>query len=347
MKLFLIFLITINLIFASNVEDLANQAIDAENAGNYQLSMELLDSAYSISNDNIHLFNKALLFYKTKKYPQVTQILEEFIYDSEPKEDYYRLLISSYDFMADQKKARDILNKALEIFPNSGLLYYELGVIEIGAGNRREAGMAWEKSINLDPNQAIVYYQLTKYFYDSDYRVLSLIYGEIFLNMISSDDKKQEISSILYEIYLDVLSNPQDGIYPITKFYGNYDVDEAINYPFQMIFQQTVNSLNFKRDKIGLEEIVDFRIEFFQTWFDRGYDQIYSISIFDRFKKIMQFKKFKEYSYMMLSTGDLDAFQSYSTQNMDAFRDVIIWITNNEFVIDQTNLFYSGKFREE
>ncbi len=65
----------------------------------------------------------------------------------------------------------------------------------------KEAVKQWEKGIEVDPNHSGNYYNAAKYYYFTQDKVWSIVYGEIFVNLESYSKRTPEIKTILLNSY--------------------------------------------------------------------------------------------------------------------------------------------------
>lgn len=215
-KIFLILLLTTN-IFSNNLnsknidteetnkkesESLMFEAITFMNGGEFEKAIVLIEKAILLEPDNFeYQYERALANFKLKKYEKAIEELEKLTYDIKANENVYQLLGASYDFLGKKEDVFRILNIGLKKFPNSGRLYYELGITEYGMQKEKNAIENWEIGVNKDPNYFNNYYQLLSYYKNTDNKIWALLYSEIFLNLSQNMQKSQEASKLLYDLY--------------------------------------------------------------------------------------------------------------------------------------------------
>lgn len=333
-------------IFSQDAKKLADEALIELQEKNYDNAIQLFDSAYAVSGDYVYLYEKAFVFYRRKNFKAVVEIIESFIMKTEPNEKYYQLLGSSYDFLGENQTALRVLRRGIERIPNSGRLYYELGVTEYGMGNKREAIGYWDMGIKEEPNYPNNYFQLMKETYDNEKFVYALVFAELFLNLPADDEKKKEASSLIYNTYKKALEKNNTKEPDFTEFVGDYNPQKASEAPFRISFQQIANQSYSTNESTNFEEIVSFRIEFISQWFERGFNELYPNPLFDYHKKLLDNGHLEAYSYLMLSSGDNAAYMDWLNRNSVQVQEFIVWWSENPIDLKK-NKFTSSIYLSE
>ena len=88
-----------------------------------------------------------------------------------------------YKALEEVKECDKVYKKGLKKFPNSGPLYSEYGEL-LWAKKDFSAIEQWEKGIQVDPAYSGNYYNAARFYFYTKDKVWSLVYGEIFVNMI-------------------------------------------------------------------------------------------------------------------------------------------------------------------
>lgn len=182
-------------------ETLMFEALTFMNEGNFRKALEYIEKALVLSPDKFeYQYEQAVAYYKLKDYDKAIEILDKLTYDDKVNENVYQILAASYDFKGNKEDVFRVLKVGLSKFPNSGRLYYEKGVAELGLQKELDAINSWEKGVNLDPNYGNNYYQLINNYKNNDNKLWALLYGEVFLNISQNMNKSQEISKVIYDL---------------------------------------------------------------------------------------------------------------------------------------------------
>jgi hypothetical protein len=329
-NLVLIFLITCFTAFSQNDKELAKKALEILQKKDFDKAIMLFDSAFTISGNYDYLYEKALVHYKRKEFKLTAEIIEDILDNSKPKELHYQLLGSAYDFQGDKQKALNVLRAGLLKFPNSARLQYELGITEFGQSNLKAAVTYWDNAINADPYFANTYFQLMKETYNNDRKIYALLFAEIFLNLPAEDEKKKEASSLIYNTYSkSIESNESETQTDFTEYVGDYDTEDAANYPFRIAFQQIADKVYKPSLTVGFDEIYKFRKDFLEMWFEQGFNELFPNPVFEYQKQLLDEGLFEAYSYMLMSSGDLENFKIFVKSNSGKFQEFFNWQIQN------------------
>ena len=217
-------------------ETLMFEAVTFMNDGNYKKALEYIDKALTlVPNKFEYQYEQALAYFKLKDYDKAIEILEKLTYDDKVNENVYQILAASHDFKGKKEDVFRVLKVGLSKFPNSGRLYYEKGVTELGLQKDNEAINSWENGVNLDPNYGNNYYQLINKYKNSDNKLWALIYGEVFLNISQNMTKSVEISKVIYDIY-------KNNVYKV-------EFEIPSNSKTEVVELDTINTKNKKSKK--------------------------------------------------------------------------------------------------
>lgn len=317
--IFLVFLVTASF-SQSQTEDeiLGGKAMQKLQDKKFQEAIELLDSAYTISGNYDYLYEIAFVHYKRRDFKKVIGVIRSFINKAQPKEHYYQLLASSYDFIGQKDEALRVLKSGLQLLPNSGRIHYELGVTEYGRDNKSEAIAYWDKAIALDPYYVNSYYQLMKETYQSDREIYAMIFAEIFLHFPAENSEKVEASSIIYSVYENALKKNKTLEEPdFTEYVGEYNSESAAEYPFRIAFQQISNNIYQPQENVDIIEITKFRKEFVEEWFSMDFNALFPNPLFEYQKILIDEGLFETYSYLILSSGNTELSKKLLTENRE------------------------------
>ncbi len=147
-------------------------------------------------------YNVALCYYRQKNFKKAIKEGHKLVEKNPLIAKYYRLLGNAYDLSGDYEKGIGILETGIRNIPTSGELYFDKGVIEMERGNTLEALENWEGGIKASPYFPDNYYWTAKTYADSDEKIWTIMYAEMFLNLERGTDRFTEISKLLTDTYL-------------------------------------------------------------------------------------------------------------------------------------------------
>src|SRR5207253_5747670 len=109
-----------------------------------------------------------------------------------------------YKALEEVKEGEKVYKRGLKKFPNSGPLYSEYGEL-LWEKKDFDAIKYWEKGIQVDPSYAGNYYNAALFYFFTNDKVWSLVYGEIFVNMESLNDRSTAMKQLLLQGYKEKL----------------------------------------------------------------------------------------------------------------------------------------------
>src|SRR5690606_17141809 len=86
-----------------------------------------------------------------RNYEQAYNTVEPIIRNDQADELTYQIAAAALTGQRENKKARNILNKGIKVYPNSGLLYHQLGKVHEANKDSEYALDAWLQGIQVDP----------------------------------------------------------------------------------------------------------------------------------------------------------------------------------------------------
>ena len=338
----------------SNIEqavDIARQAYNFMNDGNYKKAIEYLDSAYKLDTVPIFIpYEKAVCLYKLEKYSDAIKILSDIKHHPEAFDRVYQVLGNSFDFQGKKDEAVQTYNEALEKFPYSGRLYMELGIIEIQKENGIGAINFWETGVAKEPMFPENYYYLAKYFSKSPEKIWTMIYGEIYFNLGQSNTKMTDLNKIMYELYntalVEMAASPDSSMLSslnpsLKKLSGKL--------PFRILFQKafdisSLDVVNKETKKYKIQDLVWLRKQLVNTWFEKEYYKLYDITIMSYLKKLIDDGQFEAYNYYFFKEGALANFLFWKNQSQKKITAFADWLNKNHFTLDSTQFFTRQSF---
>lgn len=346
----LLILPSIKLISQSETEIALQKTFNIYEGLGKEKAFEYIDSLYKLTQKSDFMYQKALIFYSERDFSSAVPVLEKIKRNNDTKEEYFQLLGSCYDFIGQKNKCIFVLNEGLVRFPKSGRLHYELGNAEIGRKERETAVTYWEKGISVEPSYANNYYRLCKYYAPTQEKLISLIYGESFLNISTSTQKKQEISKLIYEIYTSLVkSKNRKTLFPLSDLKPSSPIDEISRRPFIFRFQERIyeslKSINESQSE--LRQIIELRSKFLKDWDESGFSIHYPIALVDYQLNVINKADFEAYSYIIFNAGNVEEFQKWAAENQKRIYDQAVWMEQNPLIINDSNSFFKIKFREE
>ncbi|HET6996607.1 MAG TPA: hypothetical protein VFI06_16545 [Chitinophagaceae bacterium] len=327
---------------------LAKQAVKIMDEGDSDQAILLLDSAKKLDPTNyVYDYETGFAYQLKKDYKNAIRFFEASTKYETTDAQCYQMLGNAHDEDGDKDKAIAAYAAGLEKFPNSGRLYMEWGIIEANGGNREEALNKWEKGVKAEPGYPSNYFRLANLFSETDHRIWSIFYGEMFMNIERNSKRTPEMSRLLFDMYKQSITIISDTSVRVdfTDSKISLDAGKKFKMPFRMMYGMDflvgvgLNSVEKKNKEVTLEYIVNARSAFIDWWFKQKRHKDYP-NILLSFQKELRDKGYLEaYSYWLLMKGDEDAFQKWYDANTDKFKEFADWFNNNPLKVDNKNYF--------
>lgn len=264
-------------------------------------------------------YNIGYSFFKEGDYDNAIKQIEPLTRREDVTIDCYRILGNSYDLQGNYPQAVKLLNEGLKKFPEGGELYLDLGIIEYIRDNTGAALNYWEQGIANSPLYADNYFWASKILLNSNLKVWTVIYGEIFLNLERDSEKYKEVSKMVYDAYRAILGHQvvtdEDQLtFTDKKFNG---MTNALQNIFAQL-ESNYGSVFSSEEKIPLRYIANMRQQFIYEW-NKQYKESYENVFFKFINEINNRGYFTEYSYWLTSAGNPDDFISYQKLNQSNY----------------------------
>jgi tetratricopeptide (TPR) repeat protein len=296
MKYFVLFALVItsySTVYAQQptVQDLHQTAKNFMQQGDYGNADLAFNSALKQApNDRDIIKDYAYLNCLKKDYTKAIKI-GKFLTDKKDADiQSFQILGMAYKGNKDYISCTKLYQVALKKYPNSGVLYNDLGELLALDGNLPVSIQAWETGILKDPNYANNYYNAVMYLDKFDKSILwQLLYGELFVNLESFTKRTAEVKSILLDGY--------------RKLYIEYDVeklstDSKLTEFERAIFNNLNKSKNLAASGVVPETITAIRTRFILDWFFLKNDDKQPYQLF-------------QYQQYLLREGMFDAYNQW------------------------------------
>lgn len=214
--IFFFVLLSFQVLFAQeDAYRLGVEGVKAVDAGNYDEGIKLLKKARNIApEDYDYTFEIGKAYYKSGNPKMAEKFLYPLQYHVNVQPDLYVLLAKCYYDLNEKKKnpdqsrkkELDALRYGIQKFPNSGLLYTELGRRKLEEDEPDKALAVFETGIAKDPNHAENYFWAAKILSVSRNYLWTWIYAELFLNLSDNVEMNRTAALLIQESTAKVFS---------------------------------------------------------------------------------------------------------------------------------------------
>ncbi len=327
-------------------------AIELMDNGKFDESIKLLEEAQKLDPDDINYpYELAYVYYARKDYKKASKYLEGIVKHKNVSDRVYQLLGNTYDNLGESAKAIETYETGLKLFPKSGNLYLEMGVMQMGKQDYNKALFYYEKGIEVAPGFSSNYYWAARIYCSSTEEVWGMIYGEIFMNIERNSKRTSEISKLLYDTYKSEIKFTSDTSFSVSfsknssMSVGDLTDLSKIKLPFGIGVYETTLMLSILSVKtIDINSLDNIRSIFVDNYFNNGHDKTYPNILFSYQKQLKEAGHIEAYNHWILMKGDEDGFGKWQSQNKEKWNSFAKWFSENKLKIDDTNKFYSGQY---
>lgn len=271
-------------------------------------------------NDYMIQQELAYVDYLSGEIDEALEVINKVLDDNASNEKSFQIAGLIYKAGNLLKECERVYKKGLKKFPNSGVLHSEFGEIFLLQKMPGEAIKYWEEGIDKDPSFAGNYFHAAKFYYFTKSNpILSILYGEIFINAESYTVRTAEMKSILLESY--------------KLFYsGVVSYEDKKTNPFQkaiaetLLKQKEVTVLGINTDVLTM-----IRMRFVLDWF-KQYASKYPHKLFDQLQFLARDGLFDAYNQWIFGVAtNVVQYQYWVNMNAKASTEFANYQKNRVF----------------
>lgn len=187
----------------------------------------------------------------------------------------------------------------------------------------------WEKGIKEDPRYPGNYYHAAKFYYLSEDKVWSLLYGEIFINLETNTSRTAEVKNILLEGY--------------KKLYASINLLEntrSLN-KFETAFLNTMNKQNILVTRgINAETLTMIRTRFILDW-DQRFSDEFPYILFSLQKELLRQGLFPAYNQWLFGAAqNLSHYQAWISRHSDEYKAFQQYLQKRNFSVPEGQFYH-------
>lgn len=300
-------------------EQLYQTARNYLNNGNFAQAIAAYQQAIQLAPGKVVLYRdmaQALLL--SGNTEQAEKVINSILEKGRGDEGTYQIAASIQGAYRKPKAAERLLNEGLKKFPNSGLLYHELGLLNEGQKWPAEALKNWLKGIAADPAYRVNYYEAARSYMATSEFVWAIIYGEIFINLERVTPRANETRKMLVNAYKRLYQRPDPRNLPEfgkTKKEKNTDFISAVQ---QGLLQQAA----VMTDGVNVENLIMARVRFLNQW-QQSYARRYPFALFNYWDDLLRKGFFDAYNQWLfapvINAAEYNSWKTFHPDIMPAF----------------------------
>jgi tetratricopeptide (TPR) repeat protein len=310
--IFLLFALAASVICVAQPSDQSSQetARSFMRTGDFDNAILVLSRALQQDNKNLEIQKDLVMAYYYKRdYARALEVVKSIVDREDADVVTFQISGNVYKALEDVKEADKMYKKALKKFPASGPLYSEYGEL-LWAKKDYNAINFWEKGIKEDPSFAGNYYNAALYYYYTQDKVWTLIYGEVFVNMETLTQRSAAMKQLLLTAYKE-------------KLFNNADMmkgEEKNKNEFTKAYLQTMNKQSYLANRgINTDALTAIRTRFILDWFN-SYGNKFPFKLFDYHQQLIREGMFEAYNQWLFGTVEnLAAYDNWTKTHTDAY----------------------------
>jgi predicted Zn-dependent protease len=174
-------------------------AIAAMDRGDLTRAIRALEDVRTRHPDNgVVVYELALAYRLANKPREAVGVLEPFRARLNARG--LANLGSALDELGKSSEAMAVFHEGIRRFPNSGLLHAELGTALANQQKFDQALDSYQRGMTVEPDEPASYIRLSLLLSHSEYRGLSLIFGETFRLLEPASERSYEIARMMADI---------------------------------------------------------------------------------------------------------------------------------------------------
>jgi len=250
---------------------------------------------------------------------RATQVITPLLKAKEADEATFLTASQIFSARNMNKAATGAVERGIKKFPESGLLYSDLGRLYSAKKKYQKAEAAWEKGVKYEPNYHLNYYQLAKSYFVSKRPLWAIIYGETFINMERYSSRSEEIKKIVFDSYKQLIANNQ-----LARHAS--DVEQKNIRRGKSDFEKKINDIysqlsNIVLGGVDINNVVMLRTRFLLRW-SQIEGQEYPFQLFDFTNNLLAFGHFEAYNQWLFGkAADSAQYINWVKANSSKFED--------------------------
>ena len=279
-------------------------------SGDFDNAILVLKRALAQDENNLEMQKDLVISYYVKRdYTRALEGVKKLIDRPDADEVTFQIAGNVYKALEEVKDCEKMYKKALKKFPKSGPLYSEYGEL-LWAAKKFDAIDQWEKGIETDPAYSGNYYNAALYYYYTNDKVWTIIYGEIFINMESRTERGASMKELLLKAYKE-------------KLFAEADLmkgEEKNKSEFAKAFLETMAKQSSIANRgLNVETLTMIRTRFILDWYAQNATK-FPFRLFDLQRQLLQEGMFEAYNQWLFGpVENLAAYEHWTKTHAEAF----------------------------
>lgn len=280
-------------------------------SGDLDNAIMVLNRALQQDKDNLEMQKDLVMIYYTKRdYEKALAIVNKLIDRIDADAPTFQIAGFVFKALEQVKECEKMYKKALQKFPDNGPLYNDYGEL-LSTAKDVSAIRQWEKGIEMCPDFSGNYYNAAFYYFFTEDKVWSLVYGEIFINMEKQGEKTVAMKELLLRAYKQ-------------KLFADPDLmkgQEKNKNEFSKAFLESMNKQTMLAGKgINADVLTRIRTRFILDWYE-NHAAKFPFRLFDYHLQLIREGMFEAYNQWLFgATENLAAYETWTRAHEEEYK---------------------------
>lgn len=310
------------------VEDLYNEARKYHSQGQLRDAIVRYQQAIQIAPGIVLLHRElAHAYYLAQGYDEAIKTLEPVIKQQQADAETYRIMAQCQVAIKENKKAKKVLREGILAYPNSGVLYHQMGVMYEAEGEMVYAIESWLDGIEKDPGYHINYYEAARFYMNTNKLVWAILYGEIFINIEQQTKRSYDARAMVLEAYRRLFTTLATGDIPR---FGTGGKMNSMGFE-EAVYDTYIKLSPVMSDGYTTENLIMLRTRFIMDW-TLKYARQYPFSLFTRHDDMIRNGYFDAYNQWLFGkVENAQQYEAWQKFHQDAIPRLQSWLSAHPY----------------
>lgn len=319
--------------------------------GQYEAALDRFDRLVKEYPESYVIqYERMCALYRLKRYDDAVKAAQTLIKQKNATGAVYQVYGNALDDAGKKDEAIKIYNEGVKLFPETGMLYLELGVINLREKNYIAAISEFEKGIVADPDFASNYYRAAQILFASggNNKVWVLVYGEsAALLAPTNQNRMKEMAGDMRDLWKESVDVMGDSVKVSLMKSKEFNISingENAELSFPNVFEGCVSLAVLQNLKLmnpftaSLEQLITLRKGLVENYY-KVTDNLFGNSMYllPYLKSLIDAGHWEAYNYFLFGSVFPEDFDKWIEDNEDKLYAFAAWYNEHPYVLDATH----------
>jgi Tfp pilus assembly protein PilF len=313
---------------------LAQEARERIVTGDFRVAAEKYSRAFKLCPNNLdYQIGLAHARYFLKEYTAAMELSQPLMMGRKARAEAFQVYGNCQDAQGQSYEALETYRKGLKRFPNAGMLYMEMGIVEFGRKRDAQALQYWEQGIVAQPTYPSNYYFAAKRLFEQGDYAWAANYAELFINLERIGDRVREMSKLFMQAHERARHFDYEKAFR-WHFFQVKDTATGLPLPaprYHLLLDSSFTSeFTDTATKISIANLLDIR-RFVCHWLPQQLPDNPARGLLDWQQLIVQAGHLEAYHYWLLYDARQEEFLAWFEENQPRYEAFEGWFLRNTF----------------